>query len=34
LPNVFTSGYEVVAHFQAHGFTNEAGAFTTDSNGL
>ena len=34
LPIVRLNGYEVMVHFQAHGFENSEGAFYTDSNGL
>ena len=33
LPEVYLHGYEVIAHFSAHNFTN-AGVLYTDSNGL
>ena len=33
LPDIYLHGYEVIAHFSAHNFTN-SGVLYTDSNGL
>ena len=33
LPEIYLHGYEVIAHFSAHNFTN-SGVLYTDSNGL